>query len=131
MREGGGVGTRFEDELAVAVAGETSALDGVDVCGWLETLRNGLKNHDEASFEPNVGRFPWLSPPFSRLSSDLVVSSDLPERIDDDGELLRIIADEPIFLSFSSSGGSSINIFLGLSSMGAILGVSVEVRCST
>ena len=92
-------------------------------------FRNGLKSQEDVIFELRDVLFP---DPFSP-SSERGPSSDLFVRIEDDGEVLRTV-----FVSISSfsspSGGSSRNILLGLSSIGAILvraGKIADVRCIT
>ena len=132
----GGVPSRARVGVLGAALGVTLASEGVldsppdCVCRPDNVLR-GPNNHEAANFEPIVDDTGVVS---FELSSSLVFSSDLEVIIEDVGEELRVLvlalsAPDVTVLAFSSpSGGSSMKIRRGLSSIGAIRGAIVAVR---
>lgn len=114
--------------LATAVVCVTSARGALDTGVGRPAARKGLNSHDEVSLDVNEG----LSSCLSEISFSVSIfrdSFEADDRIEDEGELLSIGA---IIASFSTpSGGKSIYILRGLSSIGAMRGVIVGVRCRT
>lgn len=146
------------DELAIEVVlfvGEitgnrTVVTDGVrlveadadmaDACGSLGPLRNGLNNHDGANLELREARKEPVLPVRPFVAFEDAVDDDLVERIerteDWDGDVLKLLRETPskTVEVEGSSGGRSLIIWRGLSSIGGILEdridlVEMEFRC--
>ena len=112
------------------------------VCGSLGPLRNGLKSQDGANFDDKelreellVSRRRWLSVDKAAVNVELFDCTDRTE--DSDGDVLRVVTtvcgvlckiltgrDGPT----GPSGGNSAMMCRGLSSIGAILVDTIELR---